>query len=389
MYDFLLKLKGKILFGKYKLLEINISNLLLYGNIHLFLFNEKILDDFVFLIFYDLEYGEEFIYKISKHNKDIIVSPINFKKNRINIDMFIQIFFNACKINSHINSNIEEKLYLIYYFFNNYIDKESFLNILKDKNSIKYLENVEPIIDTESLINKEKGYLYKSDKNFIKQSNNIVSKNMLWINSIHGISLLDFYINSLFLVKNGFIKKIKYFENQILYEMPYYIFVSKININDIVKILIKFNIKNYIGLKGGLKIGLIQEDPNRHNFINTHKGKYMVDFDSVTISYCILQPIYLFLDSILIDNYSNKQILNMFSFITKNFFSLDFFRNDFDRMGVKNIYKIYEKIYIYGYIQNKTWTGGVNHELKENFFKNNKKTIISILIGISQNHYKQ
>jgi hypothetical protein len=48
----------------------------------------------------------------------------------------------------------------------------------------------------------------------------------------------------------------------------------------------------------------------------------------VTFSYSFLQGIYVFLDLILIKELTNKEMMDLFLFVMKKFYSLDFYKSD-------------------------------------------------------------
>ncbi|MDD4151437.1 MAG: hypothetical protein PHR68_02375 [Candidatus Gracilibacteria bacterium] len=375
MYDILLKLKGKILFGRYQLIDINISNIVIYINIYKFLFKDNLSDNRVFLKVFDIIEGCTIIYTIDINKKGILFKFSSKNLEYLEINIFFEKLIKSYYIKNTINIS-DNKLKLFYYFFFNYIDKDIFYKISENDIFLNIGKNIEPILTSNNINNIT---LYKNNRCIIKKIDNNIEKELKWINSIHGISLLDFYMTNILLKKFGYIKNIKVdlVNKKIGYIMPYYNFLNFIEIKEIILELILFNKKTFISKLNGLKIGLVQEDPNKSNFIKSKKGNFIIDFDSVTVSFLFLQPIYLYLDLVLVKNFSNEDLLKLFKIIFNVFFNNLFYREDLLKIGKKNLFIIYSKIYEYGFLKNSTWIQG--NYLKEKFFYNNKDVIFKIL----------
>jgi hypothetical protein len=75
-------------------------------------------------------------------------------------------------------------------------------------------------------------------------------------------------------------------------------------------------------------VTLIQEDPNIDNYIFFKDEIFLVDFDSITVSFFILQPIYIFIDNQLNNDIIFEKSLERFENIMKVFTKSNIFQKD-------------------------------------------------------------
>lgn len=350
---------------KYILKDINISSFLIYQSIYEFLFKNKLEKNILYLTF------------LEKNTNKSYTIEILFKKEKI--ELIIDEELEDLK--KYLNTNIEKFLKetpndfkedYFYLFFSSFFDEKEYKDLKKSHNyEISY-------------INKEWQKNYERSHIIVTQKNTII-KEIKWINSIHWISNIDFFKNMIFLKKNWYLNNFGYRNSVLYYEMPYFIWEKKVSYKEIVDYLIIFNNLNYIWDYKWLWVCLIQEDTNIDNFIKITDNKIrIIDFEDVTNSFIILQPIYIFLSFVLYSNnlYDREKLLVFLKYTFKKYLDNKIFYRDFNTLKPFLLFEFYKKIYLIWITKNSQWVN-----IKEDliyFFDNNKEQIIKIILSFKK-----
>ena len=164
-------------------------------------------------------------------------------------------------------------------------------------------------------------------------------------------------------------------------EMDFINWNNSTSLKEIVKACIDFNINNNIWFHKWLRVTLVQENPQFWNFIINNNKILVIDFDLITISYIILQPIYIFIEIVLLKDYTYKQMLKIFIYIIFIFRKKNEFSEDFSFLWKNNLFNIYNKVFIC-WIEKNNDRMHLNKKILNNnklFFYLNKKIIYNYL----------
>lgn len=381
MYNTLLDLKGKKILEKYELVDIDLSNILIYRWSYDYLFSVKKLDNTISLIFKNI-FWIHYIYKISIEEKLKIIQTSNNQENKYIINYLNNLFYEyeknipkekLEKIFS-LNNNYS-RLKTIYYFFLDIIDYNSFLVL--SNNGKTLFKNKESFIWN---IDKE-NFIYNSDRSKIFKNDNILEKRFFWANSIFWTSNEQIFVNSIFLSKFGYIQKIVINQdNSISYFYKY-----KENLQEIfslkkqIEALIHLNKTTFLWYHNWLIISYIQEDPNKNNFI----WNEIIDFDVVNISYSFLQPIFLILDIVMWKDFTNTEVLKIFKYSILFFIKNEYYAPDFRLLWWEKIFDYYNKIFKKWLDKNNDWLLYNEDKLKfkKELLEKNKENILIFLVN--------
>lgn len=377
MYNIISKLKSEKILWKYLLKDVNASAILLYRNSSEFIF--PWLDIWNYIILNFVLENNNFSIKLEINDFKITISSTN--ENYTDLNDFLKeiiisyeetIFTDIIKLKE---SGLNNQDFSFYYFFSEYLDLDSLINSSKSWEFSK--DNIEP-----KILKPKWSIIYNSDRNVIyKTSDETVNREMKWINSLFGISTKDFLYNSVFLVILWFInKKVLFNDWKLIVNMPLYHEHSIYLMPEITKKLISFNKETYIGKFNWLNVSLVQEDPNNDNFMNDKKRVMKnIDYDSVTVSYMILQPIFVFIDYTLVHSISEKEIISIFKEIIVNFNDAYYFE-DYKSLWSEKIFDIFEKTYVYWIEKNNDWLELDEEELLKRkwFFDKNRDMILEL-----------
>lgn len=378
MYNKLLELKGKKILEKYELIDIDLSNILMYRWSYDYLFPNQKLTDKVFLKFVDL-YWDNILFEIFINQKLEIVELLDNKHNDL-LNYLINSFnefqkkLSKEKLEKVFSLNNDySQLKIIYYLFWNNLDYNSFLILIKNKKKI--FKNKEPFIwkiDWENLI-------YNSDRSKIYKNWNILEKRFFWINSIFWTSNEQIFLNSIFLSKFWYIEKvILNQDSSISYFYEYKENVQEdFSLKTQIKSLIDLNKKTFLWYHNLLKISYIQEDPNKDNFL----WNEIIDFDVVNMSYSFLQPIYLILDLAMWKDFKIDDIFKIFKYVISFFTKNEYYYMDFKLLWWEKIFEYYNKIYTKWLEENNDWLCHHKEKLeyKKNLLIQNRENILMFL----------